>query len=310
MLERGHLAILLALDSAGTLAEAADRLHLTQSALSHAIRKLEDQAGVEIWQKEGRRLRLTQAGQYLLEVARRLLPQLEEAESVLRGYGEGRHGKLRIGMECHPCYEWLLTVVSPFLRRWPLVDLDVVQQFRFNGLEALLNHQVDMVITSDPLENAAFYNQPVLAYELMLVAAPEWRAELGDFVAPTDLADATLITFPVARERLDVFTRFLLPAHCEPKKTSPGGGDGDHGATGGGGAWSMHAAGLAGAQVPGAIPADGTFARCRWRKKIPLSGIPRNRRCYSLSAGFSQSGAESLLSQRRSSLRASGFSMQ
>lgn len=218
MLERGHLAILLALDSAGTLAEAADRLHLTQSALSHAIRKLEDQAGVEIWQKEGRRLRLTQAGQYLLEVARRLLPQLEEAESVLRGYGEGRLGKLRIGMECHPCYEWLLTVVSPFLRRWPMVDLDVVQQFRFNGLEALLNHQVDMVITSDPLENAAFYNQPVLAYELMLVAAPEWRAALGDFVAPMDLADATLITFPVARERLDVFTRFLLPAHCEPKK--------------------------------------------------------------------------------------------
>jgi Transcriptional regulator len=218
MLERSHLAILLALDSAGTLAEAAERLHLTQSALSHAVRKLEDQAGVAIWEKEGRRLRLTQAGQYLLEVARRLLPQLEEAEAVLRGYGEGRRGKLRIGMECHPCYEWLLTVVSPFLRRWPLVDLDVVQQFRFNGLEALLNHQVDMVITSDPLENAAFHNQPVLAYELMLVSAPEWRAELKDYVTPVDLADATLISFPVARERLDVFTRFLLPAHCEPKK--------------------------------------------------------------------------------------------
>lgn len=218
MLERSHLAVLVALDTAGTLAEAADRLHLTQSALSHAIRKLENQAGVVLWQKEGRRLRLTQAGIYLLGVARRLLPQMEEADAVLRSYGEGRHGKLRIGMECHPCYEWLLTVVSPFLQRWPSVDLDVVQQFRFNGLEALLNHQVDMVITSDPLENPAFQNWPVFAYQLMLVSALDWRADLVSRVTPADLTAATLITFPVARERLDVFTRFLLPAHCEPKK--------------------------------------------------------------------------------------------
>ncbi len=218
MLERSHLAILHALDTAGTLAEAAERLHLTQSALSHAIRKLEDQAGVALWQKEGRRLRLTQAGQYLLAVARRLLPQLEEADEVLRGYGEGLQGKLRIGMECHPCYEWLLGVVSPFLRRWPKVDLDVVQQFRFNGLEALLNHQVDMVITSDPLENPAFQNQPVFNYELMLVSAPDWRTDLIDVVTPEALTEVTLISFPVSRERLDVFTRFLLPAHREPKK--------------------------------------------------------------------------------------------
>lgn len=218
MIERAHLSILLALDSAGTLAEAAERLHLTQSALSHAIRKLEDHAGVELWRKEGRRLRLTQAGTYLLGVAMRVLPQLEEAESILRGYAEGRQGKLRIGMECHPCYEWLLTVVSPFLQRWPQVDLDVVQQFRFNGLEALLNHQVDMVITSDPLDDPSFHNQPVFAYELMLVSALQWHPELRDFVHPEDLRDATLITFPVARERLDVFTRFLLPAECEPRK--------------------------------------------------------------------------------------------
>jgi len=218
MIERSHLDILLALDATGTLAEAAERLHLSQSALSHAIRKLEDHAGVEIWRKEGRRLRLTQAGRYLLGVAQRVVPQLKEAETVLRGYAEGRQGKLRIGMECHPCYEWLLTVVSPFLQRWPLVDLDVVQQFRFNALEALLNHQVDLVITSDPLDNPAFLNHPVFAYELMLVSAPGWRPDRTDWVCPEDLCEATLITFPVARERLDVFTRFLLPAHCEPKK--------------------------------------------------------------------------------------------
>jgi len=67
----------------GSLTAAAETLHLTQSALSHAVRKLEDQLGLAVWHREGRSLRPTQAGKYLLSVASRLLPQLEHAESQL-----------------------------------------------------------------------------------------------------------------------------------------------------------------------------------------------------------------------------------
>lgn len=218
MLDCWHLAIVLAIHKSGTQAEAAVHLHVTQSALSHAVRKLEAHYGVKIWQKEGRALRLTQAGEYLLSVAERLLPQLNEAEAMLRGFATGQIGKLRIGMECHPCYEWLLNVVSPFLERWPQVDLDVIQQFRFNGLQALLNHQVDMVVTSDPLANPLFVNEAVFEYELVLVTGTQWPQADQPWVEPRDLATQVLLTFPVARERLDVFTQFLTPARVEPKK--------------------------------------------------------------------------------------------
>src|SRR6187399_8521 len=80
MLERAHLAIIQEVDRQGSLTAAAARLHLTQSALSHAIRKLEDGLGTRIWSREGRSLRPTQAGNYLLAVANRLLPQLLLAE--------------------------------------------------------------------------------------------------------------------------------------------------------------------------------------------------------------------------------------
>ena len=120
MLERIHLSIVQEVDKQGSLTAAAEVLHLTQSALSHSIRKLEQQLGTEVWQREGRSLRLTQAGQYLLAVANRVLPQLALAEERLGQFAQGERGSLRIGMECHPCYQWLLKVVSnPIWRRGP-----------------------------------------------------------------------------------------------------------------------------------------------------------------------------------------------
>lgn len=216
MIDRSHLAIFKTLNDCGTLAETANALCLTQSALSHAVKKLEHQLGVQLWQKQGRRLRLTPAGEYLLAAAQRLLPQMDEVDAKLKSLGQGKAGCLRIGMECHPCYEWLLTVVSPFLSRWPQVDLDVVQRFRFNGIQALSQHQVDMVISSDPIEDQAFVFQPVLNYELLLLSHPDGFTTKRQYVTPNDLRQQLLLTFPVDKQRLDVFTQFLDPANTQP----------------------------------------------------------------------------------------------
>lgn len=115
MLERIHLAIVQEVEKQGSLTAAADVLCVTQSALSHSMRKLEGQLGTDIWLREGRSLRLTQAGHYLLAVANRVLPQLDLAETRLKQFAQGERGALRIGMECHPCYQWLLKIVSPYL---------------------------------------------------------------------------------------------------------------------------------------------------------------------------------------------------
>ena len=100
MLERTHLAVIREVERQGSLTAAAEVLHLTQSALSHTIKKIEQQLGTPIWAREGRGLRLTQAGQYLLSMANRLLPQFDHAEKIMRQYAQGQRGTLRIGMEC------------------------------------------------------------------------------------------------------------------------------------------------------------------------------------------------------------------
>jgi LysR family transcriptional regulator for metE and metH len=218
ILERVHLEIIRAVDRRGSLTAAAERLHLTQSALSHAVRKLEDQLGLAIWHREGRRLRPTQAGEYLLAVADRLLPQLDHAEERLRQFASGERGALRIGMECHPCYQWLLKIVSPYLAAWPRVDVDVKQKFQFGGIGALFGYEIDLLVTPDPLYKPGLVFEPVFDYEQVLVVGPGHPLRGAAYVQPQQLADETLITYPVALDRLDIYARFLTPVGVGPKR--------------------------------------------------------------------------------------------
>ncbi|NDW00205.1 LysR family transcriptional regulator [Salipiger sp. PrR002] len=218
MIDIQPLAILREIDRTGSLTEAADRLHLTQSAVSHAIRRFEERHGVKLWEREGRKLRLTPTGEYLLGLAARVLPQLEHGATVLEDYARGRRGAIRVGMECHPCQDWLMRIVDPFLAKWPDVDLDVTSAFQFGGLAALLGHEIDLLVTPDPVERPGLEYRPVFNYELVLAVAEDHPLARKRQVVPGDLARETLITYPVARERLDIYTRFLVPAHALPRR--------------------------------------------------------------------------------------------
>jgi LysR family transcriptional regulator for metE and metH len=218
MLDRSHLMVVREVERQGSLTAAADTLNLTQSALSHAVKKLEQQLGTPVWTREGRSMRLTQAGQYLLSLANRMLPQFERAEERMKQYAQGERGTLRIGMECAPCYQWLLKVVSPYLARWPDVDVDVKQRFQFGGIGALIGYEIDVLVTPDPLKKSELHFQPVFDYEQVLVVGDNHTLAAKAYVTPEQLAHEVLITYPVGTDRLDIYTQFLTPANIMPKR--------------------------------------------------------------------------------------------
>ncbi|MFK7822671.1 MAG: LysR family transcriptional regulator [Oligoflexales bacterium] len=218
-IERMNLEIVRAIHTHGSVTAAAESLFVTQSALSHSIRKLEDSFNLKIWHREGKLIRFTQGGEYLLSFANRVLPQLERVEAQLHQFALGERGTLRIGMECHPCYQWLLKIAGPFLTSWPNVDLDVNKKFQFGGIEALYNHDIDVLVTPDPFaKNKGLVFEPVFAYEQVLVVNSEHPLRREKFVVPEQLANEVLITYPVSVERLDVFSHFLTPSGVLPKQ--------------------------------------------------------------------------------------------
>jgi len=216
VLELRHLTTLQAIDEAGSLVEAAERLHVTQSALSHQLKDLEHRLGVALIVRRTRPIRFTTAGGRLLALARQVLPQVKRTETELRRLAAGQSGRLHIAIECHSCFQWLMPALDRFREAWPEVELDLSAAFSFTPQAALVRGDLDMVITSDPVDNDAVRYLPLFRYELVLAVARQSALAGARAVAPRALAEETLITYPVEHERLDVFTAFLDPAGVAP----------------------------------------------------------------------------------------------
>ena len=216
-IEFRHLRTIRAIHQAGGLARAADLLNITQSALSHQVKGLEDQAGVELFVRRSKPLKLSAAGQKLLKLAEKVLPELEAMEDDFRNLRSGKSGRLHIAIEGHACFEWLFPVLEEFRKAWPEVDVDIRPGLAFDALPALGREEVDLVVSSDPEDIQDVTFTPLFDYEPVFVASAAHPLASKPYVVADDFRDELLITYPVDRARLDVFSELLTPAKVEPR---------------------------------------------------------------------------------------------
>src|SRR5688572_16176738 len=148
MLEIRHLRSLIALADCGTLSRAAERVHLTQSALSHQLRSLESHYQTPLVTRTGRSLTLTRAGERLIALGREVVAQIQTAERDIASLSERPSATLRIALECHTCFDWLLPVMHVFRKDWPTVELDLVSGFHSNPIELLEDGEADLIVGS------------------------------------------------------------------------------------------------------------------------------------------------------------------
>lgn len=215
-IEFRHLRTIQAIHEAGGLARAADQLHITQSALSHQIKGLEDQAGVELFVRRSKPLKLSPAGMRLLKLAQQVLPQVQALQDEFSGLRDGSVGRMHIAIECHACFEWLFPVLEQFRKAWGEVDVDIRPGLAFDALPALLKEEVDLVVSSDPEDLPGVEFVELFDYAPVFVAASTHPLAQKAYVEAADFRDQTLITYPVERSRLDVFSQLLIPAKVEP----------------------------------------------------------------------------------------------
>ncbi len=216
MVELRHLKTLSALRDAGSLVEAAERVHLTQSALSHQIKDLEDRLNCSLFIRKTKPICFTSAGQRLLTLADEILPMIRNTERDIARLAGGEAGRLNLCIECHSCFDWLMPTIDHFRQHWPEVELDLSSGFSFQPLPALARGDLDLVITSDPEPRNGITYIPLFTYESRLAISKQHRLMARRFIHPEDLAQETLITYPVEHQRLDIFNHFLDDADVEP----------------------------------------------------------------------------------------------
>ncbi|ANP35573.1 transcriptional regulator [Phaeobacter gallaeciensis] len=215
-IEFRHLRTIKAIHEAGGLARAAEQLNITQSALSHQIKGLEEQAGVELFLRRSKPMKLSPAGLRLLRLAEQVLPQVEAAQAEFSNLREGHAGRMHIAIECHACFEWLFPVLEAFRKSWSDVDVDIRPGLAFDALPALQKEEVDLVVSSDPDTLPGIEFIELFDYRPVFVASSQNPLAVKPYIDAEDFKDQTLITYPVEKSRLDVFSQLLTPAGVEP----------------------------------------------------------------------------------------------
>lgn len=217
-IELRHLRLIVALADTGNLTAAAERLHLTQSAVSHQLKTLEDGLGLSLVERSTRPLRLTAAGKRLETLARSLLPHVAATCRDLARLKDGAAGELRIAVECHTCYDWLMPAMDATREAWPEVELDLVGGFQADPLALLETHRADLVVTSDTPARPGIAYLPLFSYEIVALLPPGHALTSRKWLRPADFAGETLITYPVPEDRLDFVRRVLTPAGVRPAR--------------------------------------------------------------------------------------------
>jgi LysR family transcriptional regulator, regulator for metE and metH len=216
MLDVKYLKLIKALSQTQSISLAAKQLHLTQSALSHQIAKLEQYYNTPIIQRNSRPLNLTQIGKQLLEYALDILPKLEAAQRILKQNEEVRI--LRIAVECHSCFDWLMPAMHAYKQQYPHIELDLVSGFQPQPEELLLDASADIVLTSNPQYHANLVYTPLFEYEILAILPLEHKLQKAKYIEAKHFAHETLITYPVSDASLDILKQVLIPHGVNPKR--------------------------------------------------------------------------------------------
>ena len=216
-LEVRHLQLVAAVADVGSLTRAGDRLHLTQSALSHQLRGIESRLGAALFLRVGKRLVLTPAGERLLVSARDILERLAQAEDDIRRMGKEHAGVLRLTTECYTCYHWLPPLLMRYRRKFPRIEVRIDVEATRRPIEMLLAGRIDLAIMSSTVTDRRLVSKKVFDDELVLIAATGHRFVQQSHVRLTELRDETLYIYP-PRDESRVLQEVLLPAGISPAR--------------------------------------------------------------------------------------------
>jgi LysR family transcriptional regulator for metE and metH len=218
MLELRHLKTLVALAETGNLSKAGRRMNLSQPAVSHQVRGIEETYEIELFERKSDPLKLTAAGQLLVELAYDITRRIQNGERDLARIAQGQAGELRIAVECHSCFDWLMPSMDAFREHWPRVELDLVSGFHADPVGLLGENRADLVIVSHAQKRDGVSFHPLFSYEVLALVSRHHPLARKLFVTASDFKNETLVTYPIPDDRLDLVRDVLQPAKVNPER--------------------------------------------------------------------------------------------
>jgi LysR family transcriptional regulator for metE and metH len=214
-----HLKLIVAVTEQKSVTKAGELLHLTQSALSHQLREIEERLGTALFLRMNKKMILTPAGERMLQTARQVLEEMKRAEDHVLQMAANRQGTLRISTECYTCYHWLPDVMKEFRRKFPGVEVRIDAEATHRPIQALLNGKLDLAIVSNLRREKMLHYHALFEDEFVAIMAADDPLVSRPYLKAADFANQNLILY-VAPEESTLFQKILRPAGITPARIS------------------------------------------------------------------------------------------
>lgn len=217
LLDLRHLQLIQAIIETGRITDAAEKLGVTPSALSHRLREAERRLDVPLFTRMHKRLRVTPAAEYMAVVAERILTDLSRAEEDVRRMNAGIQHVVRLSVEAYSNYRWLPAFIKFMKSRTDGIDLQIMAGARSDPLTGVLNRHIDIAVVSGDIAQAGLSSIPLFEDPLLYIMPPTHRLATRAFVEGQDIVGEPFITYTKVPEPDREFARLFRPTDSYPK---------------------------------------------------------------------------------------------
>jgi len=219
-MEIRQLKAFLAIAEAKTFTAGARRVNITQAAISMQIRQLEDEVGLPIFTRTPRRVILTEAGEYLLERARKILREHDSALAEIAEVAGAEYGRLRIGSASAMfATQQLPAIIQKLKQKFPKSELSVNSGTSERLVDKIMHGEVDIAFVSLPVENLNITTELLFSDEIVAIAHPKHPLAKEKFISAATLAGEKLILGEQGGNTRRMVDEFFNAANVRPNIT-------------------------------------------------------------------------------------------
>ena len=202
----------------GSIANSSEKLFLTQSALSHQLRELEEQLTFKVFIRNRNQWKLTEEGEEFYELAIQVLSTIEKGFDKIKYIREGSKGTIRMSTECYSFYQGIPSFLQKMRVLYPEIKIDLIMEATHQPIDKLLNQEIDMAIVTSKPKSDRLISLEVFHDEVFALVHQENCLVAKPYLEPADFKDIHLIIHSYPLETVAVYQHFLKLHQVKPLK--------------------------------------------------------------------------------------------
>lgn len=216
-MEIRHLKLIKEVAETKSLTKAKDALFLSQSALSHQLKEVENQLGTQLFHRVNKQLILTTAGKMVLDSAEKVLSELEETELSIKKYVSGNTGTIRLATQCYTCYHWLPSLMKDFKREFPNIEIEIFHNNSADVEDQLLDGNIDLAVIYESSDKPGIKYHELFRDEMFAIVPKDHPWAKKPYLEAHDFENQNIIIHSYPLESVTLFTQVLMPEGIKPK---------------------------------------------------------------------------------------------